>query len=141
MAARDNPTSPEAQDATLGSAIEHFDWSGIALIGELTTSEGPDIDDHFLVLVLRNGSWLEVPASKAAGCAPQLRPELRSKIEFRLCSVTKEASRIMYPEELAERPIFSFGPPQASGWLSRLKALFVIKRQLSDEVRKFLSRS
>lgn len=141
MAARDNPTSPEIPDATLRSAIAHFDWKAVALIGEFTTSEGPYADDHFLVFVLRNGEWLEVPVSKASWCTPQLGPEFQGQLGFQLNSVTKEASRIMYPTELADRALFKFSHPKTKGWLGRLKAWFTIERQLSDEVREFLSRS
>ncbi len=110
------------------------------MLGELTTSEGPYADDHFLVIVLRHGEWLEVPVSKAEWCFPRLRPEFRSKINFRLSSVTAEESRIMCPGELADRALFKFSHPNAKGLLGRLRARFFIERQLSNEARVFLDR-
>jgi len=44
----------------------------------------------------------------------------------------------MYPAELADQALFKFSHPKATGWVGRLKALFLTQRQLSDEVLGFL---
>jgi hypothetical protein len=67
-----------------------------------------------------------------------LGPEFQGQLGFLLHSVTKEASRIMYPAELADQALFKFSHPKATGWVGRLKALFLTQRQLSDEVLGFL---
>lgn len=98
--------------------------SEVAVIGEVTTQNGPGIDDWFIVFVPRCGSdWFE--ASMYADSCDQFLGQLSAKLgvpmDRSLYASTDFASCIIWPVRLAGRPVFTFKPVTDSSFLRRLK--------------------
>ena len=124
-----------------GSAVLHFDSlalpvSEIALVGEFTTQSGPYTDDWFLVLVHRDGRWIEL---SMYGGGEQVRQQLPSwwvcPLQVGLANSADFASRIIWPPELAGRPLFTFERVTGRSFLRCLQMMFVpeIAHRLSPE--------
>jgi hypothetical protein len=95
----------------------------ILVLGESTNESGPFADDYFLCFVTRpDGRWLE------ASCDAEGRDELLLRLgnrlggvfECQLCNSASFRSRIMWPDEVREHPLFEFLEPPAK---TRLGAL------------------
>ena len=97
--------------------------SEIAVIGEFTTPEGPWADDWFLALVKRNtGEWIKFPAY-AAGVETlgnALSDHLGCRVKMGLANRTDFTSRIMWPPELVDQPLFTVSPVREGNFLRRL---------------------
>jgi hypothetical protein len=118
--------------------------SEVAAIGELTTDNGPFIDDWFLVFVLRGGSeWFETSmyAEGIESFREQLSAALGSPIISSLAASTDFASRIIWPVAFAGRPLFTFSPVAASSSLRRgkLSMLPEVSRSLSPDALSAIS--
>lgn len=112
--------------------------SEVALIGEFTTDHGPHQDDWFMVFVPRGGGgWHEV--SMAAEGMDRFIEDLGEALDTRLvpsfAGGTDYASRIVWPPELAERPLFVFSRASSSNPLRRLKLAFLpeVSQRLSAD--------
>jgi hypothetical protein len=124
--------------------MDAIDWKSVAVIGEYTVPAGPYFEDHFLVIVFRSGQITEYSWAKAREIIPGLQDALRFEIVSRLCNVTKTASRIIFPAEMSERPVFDF---YQSKWGVRklLRAIrhfgvTEISKRLTWEVEDYLRR-
>jgi hypothetical protein len=118
----------------------------VAVIGEVTTEDGPGIDDWFLVFVPRSGSkWFEASmyAEGMSSFQERLSAALGSTIIGRLATSTSFASRIVWPESFADRPLFTFSPVTGSGCLRRFKLLLLpeISYRLSPDALAATERS
>ena len=80
------------------------------VIGELTTADGPFLDDHFLVVIDSELNLKEF--STGVECFSQIIRKIEDlfeiKIEFGLCNKTDFQSRVIYPDELKGEKIFVF---------------------------------
>lgn len=83
----------------------------IAVLGEYTNESGPWLEDHFLVLVLRDQSWRIVPrgASGVDRWCRLLEGRLGMPIVPALIRA-EFASRIIWPEYCAGCELFVFAP-------------------------------
>ncbi len=112
--------------------------SEVAVIGEFTTDHGPFVDDWFLVFVPRSSEWFEA-SMYSEGCE-QARDRLSCALGVTLASglaaSTDFASRVIWPIELADRPLFTFNRESGSGFLRRLKLSILpeIGLRLSSDV-------
>jgi hypothetical protein len=94
--------------------------SEVFLFGEYTTDQGPVIDDWFMVFVpAGKREWYE--ASVYAEGADQFRSQLAAQLNVdtlygELASHTDYASRIIWPSQLAGRPLFKFEEVNMSLW-------------------------
>jgi hypothetical protein len=118
----------------------------VAVIGEFTTDNGPVIDDWFLVFAPRHGSeWFEASmyADGIESFRNQLSATLGSSIIGRLAASTDFASRIIWPVGFADRPLFSFSPVTASGFLRRIKLSMLpeVSHSLSPDALSAIERS
>lgn len=117
------------------------DVANIAIIAELTTEEGPMLDDHFLVMVLKDGSVVEIPFEKArTGIVFQ---ELKVKLDLNITSIlanrTTFESYIIYPEELKGLNLFFFKEVRESLW-KKIKrfGLVEVSKEFTPEVQAYL---
>lgn len=96
--------------AIMASPEPHLDLKQVVIVGELTTEDGPMLDDHFLVLVLADGTLEEIPgeSDRARAILGDLRVKWGTDLAYRIVGQTSFASRVMYPEELKDRPLFVF---------------------------------
>ena len=80
-----------------------------AIVAELVTADGPSLDDHFLVIVDEGGRIAEIATDdiRLRGIAQEIEQMLGITIEFGLANRTDFASRVIYPEHLRNRPLFT----------------------------------
>ena len=95
----------------------------IAIIGEYTDASGPSLDDWFLVFVADSGERYTAPAYTAGleGFLAQLERRFNAELRFGLCHSTELNSRIIWPPDICDEPLFRFVPIAASGLLGWLK--------------------
>jgi hypothetical protein len=110
----------------------------IAVIGEFTTDNGPVIDDWFLVFVCRGGDWFEasIYSDGSEGVRKGLSMALGANLDLSLAGSTDFASRVVWPTEIAGRPLFEFEIVSGTGFLRRLKLAILpeIRHSLTSEV-------
>ncbi len=116
--------------------------SEIIAFGEYTTDNGPMIDDWFMVFVNREFNWVE--ASNYCAGRGEVRNELakRGSLESpygQLWGRTTFASRVIWPQALAEKPLFEF-EERSQTILEKVKSLGMglIDKNLTPEVRQKL---
>lgn len=80
----------------------------VRLIGEYTTPNGPQGEDYFVVFLDRDGRRYEVPASAITREAADALRKRIGPFGFGLAHTTDLDSRIMWPPEYADEPLFSF---------------------------------
>ncbi len=109
----------------LGIVIESDE---VAVVGEYTTSEGPELDDHFIVLVTRSGGITSVPINnETSKVAADIEASLGIPLTLGLCNRTDTASRIIFPRSLLDQPLFLFRekvverPGALRGFISRFQ--------------------
>lgn len=91
------------------AAAPDVDWSQVAVFGECVTDSGPDVDDYFLVAVMRSGRVLCWPHGSAAEqVAPALERSTGGQVRFELFQRTDRASRVMFPSAMAGQPLLDF---------------------------------
>lgn len=123
-----------------GRGAWSIDVSDLVAIGELTTQDGPFEDDHFLVFVPRNQAWREV-ALDVVGVSDtlaDLSKELGEKLELSLANSTDFSSRVLWPPELRDAPLFSFVTRRGETFRGRLREKIVgclVDRTLSPPIR------
>lgn len=97
----------------------------IVLMAEYTTDQGP-ADDYFLVFVTREDGELFYSSVtlSATGINPvleELEKHFGCSLELKLASVTKWASRVLWPPQLAGSEYLEAEEvPQPEGWRERL---------------------
>lgn len=100
----------------------HVHWScaltDLAIIGECTNENGPCFDDHFIVFVLWDAQFETVPVAVDGSLEilDVLESRLHAKLELKLFGSTSLASRIMWPQMFAERPLFAYQEAARSVW-------------------------
>lgn len=82
----------------------------IVLIGEYTTPEGPSGDDHFIYVLDSFGNQLtfELSESDVLSWLREIGTKAGADTSLRLCDRTDFSSRVIYPAELQERPLFEY---------------------------------
>ncbi|MGH9703664.1 MAG: hypothetical protein ACRD4K_09835 [Candidatus Acidiferrales bacterium] len=118
----------------------------IVLMAEYTTSEGPFVDDYFLVFVSKeNEKYYFATASFYSDGREALIDYLSKKwgvrVELGLANSTGWKSRVVWPPEIAGRDYFSSSEAQPGGGLEKLRAFAfgpVHDYFPSQEVRGFL---
>ena len=106
---------------SLGGADWVIPLARLLVIGEYTDDNGPHVDNHFLVFVTHLGpSWLE--ASFHAEGRDVFLSELGQKVGMELeCQLYDSGglnSRVMWPPEIENQPLFEFcrDLPQSGLW-------------------------
>ena len=116
--------------------------SDIRVVGEFTTSAGPLVDDYFVVFVTSDGRD-RVASYYAADWKtawPNLEHEIRHDLDLWLTTSTSWNSRVLWPPELKDRPLYVLRRPEPRTPIQRfLRWLFLLERkaQLTEDVRRF----
>src|SRR5690349_6864358 len=100
----------------------HVPITEIAAIGEYTTPYGPAADDYFLTLVTRDGRRYDLSAYDAGvrEALDLLSHRLAAPLEQRLAHGTTFASRMLWPVQYADKPLFNYEQrAQPRGWRGR----------------------
>lgn len=103
-----------------GEAQWRVPLSAVEVIGEFTNESGPWGDDYFLSLVADEGStWFEASfyAEGANESLVLLGAGLGENLQWSLCNSTGFRSLVMWPPQLAGRPMFEF---RQEGFLGKL---------------------
>jgi hypothetical protein len=119
--------------------------SDVALIGEFTTESGPFIDDWFMVFVpCSRPDWFEASMYAQGGkeFREQLSSALASPIHGSLAASTNFCSRIIWPTDFADRPLFTFAPVKDPGVFRRLQLAVLpeVSHRLSADVISAIQR-
>jgi hypothetical protein len=118
----------------------------VRVVGEMTTPDGAFGDDHVVVLVGRDASWIEVPTDAEGFDAwwAELARRLDAKLGFGLCNRVDWASRIAWPVEHVDEELFTFTElPPGPGLWARLRAWFAgrLRIELRPAVRGLVERA
>jgi hypothetical protein len=118
-----------------------LDLADLRLVGEWTDGSGP-ADDWFYVFAGDDPSRLfEAPVYAGVDLVAALSRELGEALEVGLAHSTEWASRVIWPAELAGRPLFHESvEPRAAGWFSSILDRLAPRKgvRLADEVAAFL---
>ncbi|HPF39597.1 MAG TPA: hypothetical protein P5081_16725 [Phycisphaerae bacterium] len=107
------------------------DWriplDAVRIIGELTSPHGPFADDYFFCFAEAAGGWYEAScyAEGRDAFLHALGERLGARLEPGLSGSTDFASRILWPEPLAGRPMFDFTDEVPRGAWRRLRSFFL----------------
>lgn len=128
-----------------GELVGRVEVADLLAVGELSTPHGPYADDLLVVLVRRDGSWLELPfeADGLDELFAQLGRRLGTPLALGLCNRVDWASRVMWPAHLAETPLFVITEaPPGPGLLARVAARFFgrVELRLADAVSALAAR-
>ncbi len=102
----------------------------IQVMGEYTTSAGPDLEDYFLVFVCDRDTWYEVPMS-ATGIdrlLQSLSRHLESELSLNLVNSVELRSSVLWPSELKGEDLFRFEDFRPSGFLHSIAHLVGVRR-------------
>lgn len=137
-------SSPIAPTLTLDDELVRYgdQWSlrldSVRVIGEYTTAEGPAAEDYFIVFVDDHGESHTAPI---AALEPPVTEALRDyfgPLKFGLHWSRQLRSRIMYPQEFSDRPVYTFNVtspvhPTLGDRLRRLFGTQTIDTRLSSD--------
>jgi len=84
----------------------------VLLFGEYTNSDGPYLDDYYLVFVNSIGKSFEASVYSEGRDAffKSLGEHFGLSLEFMLVGSAEPASNVLWPKELAGKPLYSFAP-------------------------------
>lgn len=85
-----------------------IDSNSILVVGEYTTTDGPMLDDYFLVIITKDRRLLELSMSDpgANESLTSLSRALGVSIERGLANRTDFSSRVLFPVAFLDRPLF-----------------------------------
>lgn len=114
-------------DDTITYRSSHSNWSvpisSIRLIAEYTNSDGPYLDDYFIVFLtaMENG-WYEASfyAKGRDELLNALSRNLAAPLDCGLFNSAKYKTRIMWPPHLKDQPLMDTLPPEKSNWWQKL---------------------
>lgn len=105
----------------------------LVAVGELTTANGPWLDDYFLVFLELGGAYYEASfyAVGRDDVLERLGAALRTNLQPGLSNSTEWQTRIIWPESLREQPVFELHDTAGSsgGVWSRLRRRLFGTRQ------------
>lgn len=93
--------------------ILQIDLNDIAIIGEYTNSEGPYLDDWFLVFVTKDGQWQNIPwyANNIDELTQYLSNKFHQDLNVTyLANSIEWKSIVLYPTHLKEKALFTLTP-------------------------------
>ena len=104
----------------------HLSLGDLKIVGEYTNQDGPYAEDHFLVLVDQNNKIFEVPIS-AEGLDDfllSIHDKLDCRLDLKLNLHVDFASRVLFPVELNELPLFVLKEVRPSSVLGNFLSSF-----------------
>lgn len=112
----------------------------LRVIGEYTTDGGPWVDDYFIVLVAADPfETLVAPVEAEGALLADMSEHLGVVLSHGLANRTDLASRVLWPPELRDRPVFDFHPvPRSPSLWSRVKDVLIplVALEPTAEVRR-----
>jgi hypothetical protein len=108
----------------------------VRIVGEATNENGPFCDDWFLCFATAREKWHEA-SIYASGCdtvLSALSVRLGSALKLGLAASTGFGSRILWPHELAEKPMFAYEAGPAQSMVGRLVGATTCRQAYSDVV-------
>ena len=86
-----------------------IDVRDIRLVGEFTTALGPFTEDWFVVFMTRKSDkYFEAPVGAIIDRIPEIGNQLETELVLELFASTDNASRVVWPENLAGEPFINF---------------------------------
>ena len=125
------------------AAIPRRDWevplSSIHVVAELTTPGGPIFDYYYLFLVGKPPKLYRIPMESLEPVGLQqffsdLESCLSGSLYHSLASSVSYACSIMWPEEMAGKPLIAFSYEAREGFLNRLLRRTKVEWCLSEEI-------
>lgn len=129
-----------AEDTIRYTSARYPDWTirvdDIRVIGEATNQNGPWADDYFICFATGPEMWHEASfyASGLETLLSTLSARLGIKLQLSLIGSTDFASRIHWPPELADTPMFQYEDVPPRTVVGRLLGSLSIRQTYSDHV-------
>ncbi len=108
----------------------------VRIVGEATNENGPFSDDYFLCFATAREKWHEA-SIHACGCdtfLSALSARLGSALRLGLAASTSFGSRVLWPNELAGKPMFAYEAGPAQSMVGRLVGATSCRQTYSDVV-------
>lgn len=102
------------------------DWtlplSDVLAIGEATADPDLAPEDWYFAFATGDGRWIDGPiyGAQIGEFLDSLRDRFQCDINLRLVGSTTFASRVIWPPNLVDRPMFTYVPKKPGGWLGRI---------------------
>jgi len=113
----------------------------LAVLGEYTCDSIGD--DYFLIFVTASGDRYEASfyANERDEFLTKLGLNLGLQLECCLCNSTELNSRVMWPEEITNKPLFKFVPTKANTIVKRIKEWVIPTSEIyfSHDVEEYLA--
>jgi hypothetical protein len=100
-----------------------IDVAAVRAFGEMTDTAGPLLDDYWLCFVVEGEPAWHRASFYAVGrdeLLAWLSARLGEKLELELVNSTDLRSRVVWPAELRDKPLFTFQALSPRGWWQRL---------------------
>ena len=130
-------------DGSISYHAGHSTWSlpveEIRLIAEYTNSDGPHLDDYFLVfMTAAENGWHEASfyAKGRDTVLSALSAMLGSPIECGLCDSVEYKTRILWPAHLKDQPLMDIIPSPKQNWWQKVTDSGARVLQLSAAARR-----
>lgn len=118
--------------------VHEFELRELVAIGERWFAPMLLEDEHYLVLVLPDGGWIQLGESTVdrERLVRALEAVHSTKLEFECLWSGDDQGRVLLPERLRGRPLFHVEPLERTAWWGRLTDRFdpEITWRLTDEV-------
>lgn len=125
---------------------QKFAFENIAFAGELTTSQGPDLPDHFIVIGEKSGVVLEVPWGVFGKPFIDMVERLESLLSVssfkELINHTDYLTVIHFPSEFAGEPIYNYNENRGAGLKFAIRKALGINRaycEINPRLMDFLN--
>ena len=143
MTVHDESSEPNPDVSALADVVgsADIDPHDVLVVGEYTTDSGPYSDDYFLVLILRSGKDVEIPMGRADHVLRGLERLTSTRMPLKLANRTDFTSRVMYPPNLLDRPLYEFSrEPVGPGIWRRIcdRIVPTVRSTLTEEVARYV---
>src|SRR5262249_37169935 len=122
-----------------GSLTWELPLSSIRVIGEKTTPNGPFLDDYYFCFATSLDCWYEASFyCEGRKAFLQSLAEFLGPLQLRLVGSTDFDSNVLWPPELAGKPMFSFTPLPPTRWIARLIGAAKVTQSFAPQVLEAL---
>jgi hypothetical protein len=112
----------------------------IRCIGEYTNSDGPFADDYFIVFLTKDYTYTgSFYANDCLKVFKDLRLILQYELDLTLACSTNWASNILYPNELAGKPLYSGTYTKPKNTIGKIKE-FIAGKEYSLDLPDYVNR-
>ncbi|MBL4585627.1 MAG: hypothetical protein JKX84_01010 [Flavobacteriales bacterium] len=127
-----------------GEVLDEIPVSEIKVIGEFTTANGPYIDDWFITIATKD-YWYELSMYMIGWekLLEELSEIFEMQLQYKFTNSTEWKTRIMYPNELAEKELYDWVDLEPKTTWEKFRKLVGFQksiRQFTSEVTKILNK-